>query len=48
KHEFIGGFAAVMPNGNSGMFKREGRAAFQPPPPPPPRLKFDFCGVLEF
>ncbi len=28
KHEFIGGFAAVMPKGNSGMFKREGRAAF--------------------
>lgn len=27
KHEFIGGFAAVMPKGNSGMFKREGRAA---------------------
>nr|WP_264954195.1 phage tail protein [Wolbachia endosymbiont (group A) of Endotricha flammealis] len=26
KHEFIGGFAAVMPKGNSGMFKREGRA----------------------
>ncbi|MFJ5423324.1 phage tail protein, partial [Wolbachia endosymbiont of Drosophila barbarae] len=22
-----GGFAAVMPKGNSGMFKREGRAA---------------------
>nr|WP_265030432.1 phage tail protein [Wolbachia endosymbiont (group B) of Athalia cordata] len=27
KHEFIGGFAAVMPKGNSGIFKREGRAA---------------------
>ncbi|WP_265035194.1 MULTISPECIES: phage tail protein [unclassified Wolbachia] len=27
KHQFIGGFAAVMPKGNSGMFKREGRAA---------------------
>ncbi|WP_264375428.1 phage tail protein [Wolbachia endosymbiont (group B) of Sphaerophoria taeniata] len=27
KYEFIGGFAAVMPKGNSGMFKREGRAA---------------------
>lgn len=27
KHEFIGRFAAVMPKGNSGMFKREGRAA---------------------
>ncbi|WP_408067947.1 phage tail protein [Wolbachia pipientis] len=27
KHEFIGGFAAIMPKGNSGMFKREGRAA---------------------
>ncbi|WP_264706149.1 phage tail protein [Wolbachia endosymbiont (group A) of Ancistrocerus nigricornis] len=27
KHEFIGGFAAVMPKGNSGMFKREGRVA---------------------
>ncbi|WP_264683234.1 MULTISPECIES: phage tail protein [unclassified Wolbachia] len=27
KHEFIGGFEAVMPKGNSGMFKREGRAA---------------------
>ncbi|UPA55775.1 phage tail protein [Wolbachia pipientis] len=27
KHEFIGGFAAVMLKGNSGMFKREGRAA---------------------
>ncbi|MHC3931089.1 UNVERIFIED_CONTAM: phage tail protein [Wolbachia endosymbiont of Nasonia longicornis] len=27
KHEFIGGFAAVMPKGNSGMFKRKGRAA---------------------
>ncbi|MCM1001830.1 phage tail protein [Wolbachia pipientis] len=27
KHEFIVGFAAVMPKGNSGMFKREGRAA---------------------
>ncbi|XBS66585.1 phage tail protein [Wolbachia endosymbiont of Armadillidium arcangelii] len=27
KHEFIGGFAAVMQKGNSGMFKREGRAA---------------------
>ncbi|WP_265042348.1 phage tail protein [Wolbachia endosymbiont (group B) of Melanostoma mellinum] len=27
KHEFIGGFVAVMPKGNSGMFKREGRAA---------------------
>lgn len=27
KHEFIGGFAAVMPKGNSGMFKREGRTA---------------------
>ncbi len=30
KHEFIGGFAAVMPKGNSGMFKREGRAALYP------------------
>ncbi|WP_265017152.1 phage tail protein [Wolbachia endosymbiont (group B) of Endotricha flammealis] len=27
KHEFIGGFAAVMPKGNSGIFKREGRTA---------------------
>jgi len=27
KHQFIGGFAAVMPKGNSGIFKREGRAA---------------------
>jgi len=27
KHQFIGGFAAVMPKENSGMFKREGRAA---------------------
>ncbi|WP_375316780.1 MULTISPECIES: phage tail protein [unclassified Wolbachia] len=27
KHEFIGGFAAVMPKGNSGIFKREGRAS---------------------
>ncbi|MBS9529971.1 phage tail protein [Wolbachia endosymbiont of Rhagoletis cerasi] len=27
KHQFIGGFAAVMPKGNSGMFKREGRTA---------------------
>ncbi|WP_395461819.1 phage tail protein [Wolbachia endosymbiont (group A) of Therophilus tumidulus] len=27
KHQFIGGFAAVMPKGNSGIFKREGRTA---------------------
>ncbi|WP_265023216.1 phage tail protein [Wolbachia endosymbiont (group A) of Epistrophe grossularia] len=27
KHQFIGGFAAVMPKGNSGIFKREGRKA---------------------
>lgn len=27
KHEFIGGFAAVMTKGNSGMFKREGKVA---------------------
>lgn len=27
KHEFIGGFVAVMPRGNSGVFRREGRKA---------------------
>ncbi|WP_353277835.1 phage tail protein [Wolbachia endosymbiont (group A) of Agelastica alni] len=27
KHQFIGGFAAVMPRGNSGVFRREGRTA---------------------
>ncbi len=27
KHQFIGGFAAVMPKGNSGILKREGRTA---------------------
>ncbi|MBV2145270.1 MAG: phage tail protein [Wolbachia endosymbiont of Pissodes strobi] len=27
KHDFIGAFTAVMPKGNSGIFKREGRAA---------------------
>lgn len=27
KHEFIGAFAATMPRGNSGIFRREGRTA---------------------
>ncbi|WP_250294729.1 phage tail protein [Wolbachia endosymbiont of Oedothorax gibbosus] len=27
KQQFIGGFAAVMPRGNSGVFRREGRKA---------------------
>ncbi len=27
KHEFIGAFAAVMPRGNRGVFKREGKVA---------------------